>query len=308
MKFFDVKKNIETAVSPVYIIYGTDDFLIKQTISTFKKQILTDFADLNFNSFNQETYNANNILNSLNGMPFGCDKKLVTAILPQNASKDDVKLFEKYFENPNPTSVFLLVVADKNILNTQKTELIDCEKLSQVELQKLIGSRLKNFDKTISVPAANLLIEKCDYDATRITTELEKLPFYNDEKIITTEVVENLVSDSFDLNIFNLTNALTKKNSDLTLQILKNMLDHKIEPSSIFAAIASNFRRMFISVISKDLTNEEIANALKVKPFAVSKAKENAKKFSVKNLKRINELLQDVEYKFKSGKMSAINS
>ena len=85
------------------------------------------------------------------------------------------------------------------------------------------------------------------------------------------------------------------------------MLSAKTEPTQIISAIAGNFRRMFLSVITTNLTNEQIAQELKVKPYAILKAKETAAKFSVKNLKRIHELLQEVDFKLKNGKMSAEN-
>lgn len=152
-----------------------------------------------------------------------------------------------------------------------------------------------------------MLAEKCDNNAMKVVNEVTKLSFYSTSDTITENDVRQLVADSFEFNIFNLTNALSDKNASLTLKILKDMFLAKTEPSQIIAAISNNFKRMFISIISTNHTNEQIAQELKVKTYAIVKSKQAAQKFSVKNLKRINELLQEVDYKLKSGKMSAEN-
>lgn len=306
MKFIDLNKNLKESLSPIYYVTGDDSFLISQTISVLKKQVVTDFADLNYNYFEEVTSNLTQVLNACNGMPFAAEQKLVVAKI-ENILKADFEALKSYSQNPNPACVFVIVSNTSDFAKLENAQQIDCSALDGETLLKLIASRLKAHNKSITRPAAQALIKKCDSDAMKIVGELEKLRFYTKEEIITEDDVLDVVPNSFELNIFNLTNALAAKNSDTTLKILKDMLSAKTEPTQIIAAIANNFRRMFLSVITNNLTNEQIAQELKVKPYAIQKAKETAAKFSVKNLKRIHELLQEVDFKLKNGKMSAEN-
>ncbi len=306
MKFIDLNKNLKDILASIYVVSGEDSFLISQTINTFKKQVVTDFPDLNYNYFDDNNTNIIQVLNACNGLPFMIEKKLVVAKI-EALAKNDFELLKEYANNPNPATVFLLVSQNKDFLKLSNTTEIDCSWLDNETLLKLIASRLKAHDKTITRTAAQALIKKCDNDAMKIVGELEKLRFYTSQALITEEDVAIVVPDSFEFNIFNLTNALSAKNADTTLKILKDMLSAKTEPTQIISAIAGNFRRMFLSVITTNLTNEQIAQELKVKPYAILKAKETAAKFSVKNLKRIHELLQEVDFKLKNGKMSAEN-
>lgn len=306
MKFIDLNKHLKEHLEPIYIVTGEDAFLIAQTLNTFQKHIVTDFKELNYNYFDNENTNLTQILNACNSLPFMAEKKLVVAKIENFASSEFEELKE-YASNPNLSTVFLIVSKNKDFLKLENSLEIDCSLLDNQTLLMLIASQLKKHNKSITKPAAQTLIKKCDNDAMKITSELEKLRFYTTEQLITEQDVLEIVPDSFEFNIFNLTNALSVKNSDLTLKILKNMLDLKTEPTQIISAVASNFRRMFLSVITTDLTNDQIAEKLKVKPYAVFKAKETANKFSVKNLKRIHELLQDVDFKLKNGQMSPEN-
>jgi DNA polymerase-3 subunit delta len=307
LKFIDINKHIKNNLLPVYLVTGDDSFLISQTISIFKKTVITELEDLNYNYFDGESQNISLVLNACNGLPFASKKKLVIAKLQNPLLKDDFELLKMYLSNPNPTTVLLLVsqVLDKTKLTN--FEEIDCSKLDQNTLLKLIASRFNNYGKSITRSAGILLAQKTDNNAMKVVNEITKLNFYVSGDIVTDDDVNQLVSDSFDLNIYNLTNALAEKNSTLTLKILNDMLWAKTEPSQIIGAISNSFKRMFISIISTGHTNEQIAQELKVKPYAIVKAKQTAQKFSVKNLKRINELLEEIDFKLKSGKMSAEN-
>ena len=307
MKFIELNENINKEILPVYLVTGEDVFLISKTIAIFKKKLLTAFEELNFSLFDAENYNMQQAINSANGLPFGNDKKLIVIREIPKLNKEDELFLQSYCLNPNPSTV-LLIVSNEKALAKLDLQKIDCSTLSEQSLLKLISIECKKNNKTITVDGAKLLISKCDGDTSKIVNELTKLAFYSDDSLITQEQVQEVVTDSFELDIFKLTNALADKKSEVSLQILKNMLQSKVDPTIILSAISNNFRRMFLAMISTDLTNDALADKLGVKPFAVVKAKENAKKFSVKNLKRINELLTESDYMLKSGQMSAINT
>lgn len=308
MKFIEINENINQEIKPIYLLTGGDVFLISKTISIFKKKLITEFEELNFDLFDSENYNMRNIINSANGLPFGITQKLVVIKELSKLNKEDELFLQSYCLNPNPSTILLIASNEKVLEKFENVEKIDCSVLSENSLLKLIASECKKNQKTMSVDAGKLLIQKCDSDTSKIVNEVTKLCFYSEENLITAEQVAEVVTDSLELDIFKLTNSLSDKKSDATLQIVKNLLQAKVEPSIIISAISNNFRRMFLASISTDLTNDSLADKLGVKSYAIVKAKENAKKFSVKNLKRINELLTETDYMLKSGQMSAINS
>ena len=308
MKYTELKEHLAGETSPIYVVSGQDAFLIDKTLASFKEKCASDFADMNIQFFTWENFDALAIINSSNGMPFAANKKLVIVKQPAKLTKEDERLFAAYAKNPNPSTCLVVVSDEKFFASLTGAQIVDCSTLTSDNLKKLIVSLLKKHNKSITTDGANLLIEKCDGDAQKIANELIKLSFFADEELLTKEHVSFVVTNSFEQDMFGLTNALADKNATIALQILSSLLSAKTEPSVILAAIVSNFRRMFLSSISTDMSNEEVASALGVKPYAITKAKENAKKFSVKNLKRISELLTQCDYMLKNGQMSATNT
>lgn len=307
MKFLELSKSIQTEINPIYLVTGQDAFLIEKTISILKKKLVPEYENLNYSEFNLENFNMTSILNSANGLPFMADKKLVVVKEFAKLNKNDEELLKIYSENPNPSTCLVLVSDERALKKLANKHEIDCSSLGKYDLLKLVAKRANNQNRKITTDAASLLIEKCDNDALKVVNELTKLVHYTDEDPISKVAVEEIVTDSFEVGIFKLTNALAIKNSQKTLEIVGNMLTAKTQPSQIISAISSNFRRMFLSSISTDFSNDQISDKLGVKPYAILKAKESARKFSVKNLKRINELLEEVDYMLKSGAMSQTN-
>jgi len=308
LKYFEVADNLSKELMPIYVVFGQDEYLKQKTISYFKKFCIFEYEELNYSFYNEENFDPQTVINTCNGMPFGNLKKLIIVKDPPKLTKEIENYFISYAQNPNLTTCLVILSQEKFFLSLPNVTSIDCSTLDNTNLQKLIASQCKKQNKSILADAANLLILKCDGDALKITNEIVKLSFFVEDSLITKQHVEENVTNSFNLDIYKLSNALAERNASETLYILSNLLNEKTEPTIILSAISNSFRRMFLSQISTNQTCEEIAKLLNVKTYAVTKAKENAKKFTAKSLKKINELLTQTDYMIKSGQMSAINS
>ena len=128
-----------------------------------------------------------------------------------------------------------------------------------------------------------------------------------EEVIVTSQIIDNLVSKDTELKVFDLTIALSAKNIQKAQQILYDMLQAGEPPIKILGLIAGHFRRMFFAKINKG-TGAELAKALGCKEYAITKAKQQAEKFTAKQLKDIQNLILEVDYSIKSGAMTQENA
>ena len=141
-----------------------------------------------------------------------------------------------------------------------------------------------------------------------LISEVDKLCAYKlKQKNITKKDIDEIATKSEEVVVFELTTALSTKNTDKAIYLLKKLMGSPDQNSKLFALISSNFRRMFFASISKQ-DNATLAKQFGVKEFAIVKAKEQAKNFSPKKLKNICELLSDIDYYSKSGQMSQENA
>lgn len=300
-----MKKYIVLPLKNVYRIVGDDYYLIDCVLSELKEACGGEMSDLNQSYFDDENFSADKLIDSCNQMPFIAEKRLVFVRELSKVSEQDKQKILNYAKNSSPFSVLAIIDNNKNFVSIQGA-LIDCKTLSFLELSKLIQEKFAEHSTSINSDAVKLLIENSSYNLTKITSEIEKLCAYSAGKEITREDVENLVSKSDDYTIFELSDALSKKQPERAIKILELMLE-TLEPSMILSLLAGHFRRLFHAKISS-LSNQELSKLLGVKEFAIVKAKEQSANFTAVNLKKIVELILNTEYMIKSGQMNAENA
>lgn len=304
MKYTELKANLSKELKNVYTIIGDDEFLIANAIKLVKKNTIDQMEELNFDSFDQDTFDCASILNKAMQLPFLSNKRCIVIHLPQKIKKDDEKSFYDYAKQPNPQSVLIFV--DRQSLY-KFGETIDCSKLSTSELLKIVPNFFAKFNKSISLDAANLLIERCNCDAMKISKETEKISNYCDGDVVHIQEVDLLVKADLQFEVFKLINFISAKNKQQTINQINLLVESKEDPLGIVTLLSNTFRRMFYAKIS-NLNTQELATKLGVKPFAVSKAKENANAFSQKELRKIVELCEELDFLSKQGQMSPVNS
>lgn len=293
--------------SNAYVISGEEQGLIFEAQEKIEKHYLINSSDFDKTILDDENFTSNNFICAVNQMPFFTSKRIVVVKNIQKLLDNEKKAITEYLNCPNDATVTIFV---DNLNNgvfkefEKYCEKIECRKLTNEDLKKFIIGSLEKVNKTISTQSCNLLINLCFSNLQLISNEIVKLSF-NDSDEITDDIIVGLVPYNMEYEIYELTNALSIKQADKAIKILDDMLKNNI---SALGLISNNFRRMFYSAISDNLSVGELAKMFKVKEFAITKLRQQAKNFGVKNLKRINELIQEVDYLFKSGQMNVENA
>jgi DNA polymerase-3 subunit delta len=141
-------------------------------------------------------------------------------------------------------------------------------------------------------------------DMTRISGETEKLiTFVGKNAEITEETVDLLVSKSQDFQVYELTEAIGKRDYGKSFEILSELLNKNQDKQRLFISVYYHFRRLLHVAVS-GATNQELATALETKDFVIKKAREQAKRFTPKRLKQICDKLSYYDGAFKSGELS----
>ena len=304
MKYLELKQNIKNEILPVYTVIGNDDYLISNAIKIIKKSTVDQAQEINFDVFNDENYDIQAIFNSTQQLAFISNRRLLVVYLPEKVKKDDIELLTNYTLNPNLDVV--LVIVDKQEV-FKKGEIIDCNRLNNQDLLKVVPNLLKKYNKTITADGANFIIEVCQNDTMKISKELEKLAFYCENELIRREDIEQIIKPDLQFEVFKLINYIAVKNKNMVMKQINSLLDNKQDVMGVISLISLTFRRMFYCKIS-NLPTQELADKFGVKPYAISKAKENANSFSQKQLKKILEICEEVDYLTKQSQLSPSNA
>ena len=296
-----LKAKLQKKVDVCYLIQGEDVLLYDKALQMIKQACKLELEEFNFLVFDEDSFNGDAVIDSCETLPMGSDKKVV---LLKNVTKLDAKFKEKlkaYLKSP-VESTCLVIFDFFNKFDFIISEKVSAKRLDVKSLKLLIESELAEHDKTIREDAVQQLIESCCNYYSLIKNEVAKLSACVDE-VITTKTIEEFVCKETEFAVYELTDALSRKNAEKAVSLL-NLME---KDTKTFALVLNHFRRLFFVAVS-DMPDKELSEILGVKEFAVVKARELSKNFSKLQLKNIYEMLNDVDFYIKNGQMQIENA
>ena len=312
MKFEELKNNLKSKIEPAYLLMGVDEFLLSSAYNLIVKYSGMQMEDLNLIKFGEGIIDMKDVVRALNTLPVFCDKKIVYLDIRMSKLNElkNIKDLQEYLECPNMSSVLIVNLGSNDIKFIDKNiESIDCNRLG-INIVSLKIKQIANMsNKNISEETITLLYDYTLGDLAKITVELNKLISYvGDKDSIEISDIKELVTPSLEYQVFELTDALAKKNSIRVYQIISDMKAKKDEFRTLPAIIFSHFRRLFMVALNQDKNRMELSKLLGVKEYAVKMSMQQAGLFSKSQLKKINELLSQVDFDLKQSNMSIDNA
>lgn len=313
MKFVDFKKSVENGeVFPIYLVEGEDAYFRTLAQNTLKTHLITE-PSVNYASFEgealKEASSFSDLLSSLTSYPFMSEKRM-TVVSEYYPNKDSVKKLSKILESGDAESSILVIVnskADESLKKLPSVCVVDCKKAESTTLARWVKATCERTGVEINLETANLLSEYCLCDMARISTETEKLICYAmDKKRIDAVDIDELVYRDSEYKIYEMTDYIAKKQIDNAVKVVFELLEKGETEQRLLISIYNYFRRLLHVSISS-MTDAELAEVFSIKEFAVKKAKMQAGAFKITALKKAVDLLEDADYKFKSGKNDLSN-
>lgn len=298
MQFVDFKKSLLNKIEPIYIISGKELFLIENSLNN-----LISACNITLPEMNLTYVDANSSLDEIfldcETLPFCSEKRVIIAKdYPLNINNNLSKL-ENYLENANATTC--LVFTNIQLIESKKITCVNCDSVPLATLQGKIFNDLKKMGYEIQLPALTRLIQNTNGSITTAMSEISKLTALSlDSKIIKLEDVEKVCSkNDLEYNIYMLTDAIAKKDSNTAIYLMKRIIDEDNTKGVIYA-LYNYFRRLFISVASKYSSDEQVAEVLGVKPFAIKVARQQAKGIGANKILGAVEMLEKIDTSTKS--------
>ena len=203
----------------------------------------------------------------------------------------------KLSEYPSPNMENIIIICN---------ELPKDLKVDYIEFPKLINWQIEDFVKTrlsgLSDSEISWLCKNAKYDINRLDNECKKLeifPAASQELIFKQILEENGYCDLNSNSIFNLTEAIIKKDIDTIKDVLlsKDYID--LEPAGLVSILLKNYHKLLI-VLSSSYWSDSLEGIVSEKQFRFYKAV-YGKQYSITNLIKIYEILSSIDYDLKSG-------
>ncbi len=296
-----LKQRLQKKVEPCYLIQGEDILLYDKALEMIKNACHLELEEFNFQKFDDDTFNGDLVIDTLQTLPMASEKKLILLKNVTKFSEDFKKKLNAYLKSPL-LSTCLVIFDFNNKFDFIISEKVSAKRLDEKSLGEIVKRELEESGKIIREDAVSLLLSYCCDYYSLIKNELEKLKSCNFEEI-TTKQIEDMVTRETEWTVFELTEALSKKDG----QKVVNLLNLMNKDTKTFSLILNHFRRLFFVAVSKE-SDQELAKLLNVKEYAIVKSRQLTKNFSKIQLKNIYELMDNVDLYIKNGQMQIENA
>ena len=315
-----LKKN---NVEPIYLLFGTESFLINETKQLLIQKVLSDEEiDFNLSTYDLEETPIEAAIEDAETLPFMGEKRLIilqnpvflTSEKQKGKVEHNIGKLETYLAEPAPYSVVVFAAPyekldeRKKITKELKRKAVvgEAKRLGETELKAWIKDRTTSNGVQIQEDAINLMLTLTGTNLFMLASEVDKLSLYaGDSNRIDAEMVDKLVARSLEQNIFTLIEKVVQRKVDEALRIYYDLLKQNEEPIKIMALLAGQFRLLYQvkELARKGYGQQQIAGALKAHPFRVKLAAGQARHFSDEELAKIMKMIAHADYQMKTGGM-----
>jgi DNA polymerase III subunit delta len=296
---------------PVYVFLGEEEYLRRRALALLREGSLTPEAlAFNYAEFNAGADAISHVLQVANTFPMMSPRRVVI-LYELEALKEgpDQEALSNYIGDPQKRTVFVLVAEDLDKrtrlfkLMKEKTCVVEFPKLKGPALERWTENTLRNRGYRISSAALKRLVDQGGANLQTLANEIEKLSLYCvNEKTISDEAVEELVGRNRNFIIFELTNALGKRDRQGALRILGILLESGERPGGVVAMMARHFRQVLIIKELQELGRDprEIGAAAQIHPYFASNFLREARDFDRSLAEWMYLRLAEADFRFKS--------
>ncbi len=315
---------------PVNFFFGFNEFLGELLLEKLSQSFLEERTDFNFKRYyfdSEENRSLPELIEEARSASFFIQsRKILVAVIRDQkrlfSSKEDLDLFGKYLEKPNDDTIMVIYLSlnftpddfrtlrkskINKIINhfpSDRMNLVDMDKIYDREIIEFIKKYLNERNINISISALDRVAEIMGEDLVTIMYQLNKLEIAGAGKgNIDSGDVEEIISGTGSHSIWELSEAIERKDSDSYLKILNYLFLNGIKPAIITGTLISHYNKIFIAkhMIKKNFPADEIGRVLSQPRFLLQKFMGQARNFSGSRLEKIGKLIYNLDYESKTG-------
>ncbi len=316
-----------------YVFHGADEFTRAETLADFKRRLgPPDVVDLNTTILDGKSLTLAELRHVCDAIPFMAEKRLIIvngllARLAPRKGQDLTTAQKEYLDAladyvPRlPETTRLVFVEDRSLPARHPIlQLAQKEARGYVKefvppkdsaLPRWVEARVRKHGGEIESQAAHQLAAVVGADLRLLDQEIIKLVTYasgaytNAERPITQADVDILVPYAQTAIVFDMVDALGRRDGRTASQTLHSLLDAGEHPMGLLAMVVRQFRLLIQvkELKTQGLTSQQAAKTLKLHPFPTGKLYNQANHFSAEQLEKVYRHLLDTDVDIKTGKI-----
>ncbi len=299
----------------IYLVYGDQEMLVNKMINKIAKDTLTSVDDFNFVGLDATKVSGEEVIDELNSLPFGGDTKVVNIFNSYYLTSNNSDCtftgdkLEEYIANETEGVTLIVSVVsaklDEKRVIVKKLKsickVIEVNSLNKKELPKVVKQMFAQRKCEITDSALEELLSRLGQDMYEISNEVDKLSTFSNK--IHLEDIKALTPRKLEDNIFDMIDALFKKNTNKAFMIYNDLKSLGTEAITIISIVSTQVRFLYqILVLSnKGYSESNIANELSVHPYRVKMGLDKVRRYSDYELEDLLDKLSKLDIQIKTG-------
>lgn len=307
-------KNDLGDLKPVYLIFGEEELLLERAVRRLRER-LSEVADLDFNFdvFDGENADVDDVLAAANTLPFMSDKRLVVVRAADKLSSAALAALSDYAANPSDQTV-LVLVARKIAKNTKLYKNIEKNgqafewvKPKRSEYPREVVRMFADRGRQVTVDAAEVLVRAVGRDLRRLESEVGKVIAYaGDKPSLTRDDMEMVVAFVAPLSVFDLTDAIGGRDCRGALRLLALLIGQGESVHGLLAMTTRHVRSLLAARALLDRGQRgALGRELGMPDWQAKKVAQQAQRFTTAELVDALRGLADAEYQMKTSRADA---
>ncbi len=315
-EFSKLKSDIVSGnIGRLYVMKGSETYLRDYYINAMRNKLLAGaMEEFNYRKLQGEKLTIHELAEAVDALPVFAERTFV-----------EVRDFDLFPEGESAQSDIIRIIGDipeycclafvydtleykigkaVKVGNTIKKagSIVEFAEQEQSDLYNWIDRRFAAYGHVIGKQEKDYLTFRCGSLMTGLIPEMEKIAGYAKEKRIMVGDIDAASLPITEAVVFEMTDAVSKKDYDTAAGILSGLLVQKEAPIKIIAIIGAQLRRIYFAktAINEGKDSDYVAEQCGIKDYPAKLAIQSAKRFSAQWCRSAVLKCADYDMKMKS--------
>ena len=292
---------VAKGLDPVYVLHSEHPILVERAVAAIRDAAVPPIA----RGFNYDVVegkpSGGKIVALAQTLPMMAERRMVLVRDLGLMPADDAEPLLAYFAKPNPSTVIVALTQklDKRLktfaMASKKGWLHVLEAPRQ--LQPWVRDEAKAKGVAIESAAVARLIDTVGSDLSRLSLAVEQLGLYAGARAVTSDDVDELVADTRERSVFELTDAIGAADRPRALAAVASLCDQRESAVGVVVMLARHIRQLSLVHVMKadNIPRGAWGSRIGVPPFVVDKLANQARLYSPHSLATATQRLANAD-------------
>ncbi len=274
-------------VGPIYIVASEQPLLVDRAVAALRDaSVEAGMRGFNYEVVEGRGATAAPILAAAQTLPMMADRRCVWVRDVTAIAAAELSLMLPYLADPNPSTVLIMTATkiDKRIkfFSTAKKKRFIYELQIPRQLAPWVRGEAKSRGADISSAACNRLAEVVGKDLSRLALAIDQLALYAGERTVEAEDVDDLIADTRERTVFELTDSIGAGDLARALSAIGALSEQRQSSIGVVMMLARHMRQLGLCHVALEqrVARSELARVVGAPPFVVDKLMKQARRYS----------------------------